>query len=415
MSETQTAAPKLPQIMPAGGQVTAVVPQSIEEIFRVSRGVVQSGLAPYALTGKTETEADVTRATSAVAIVIMAGAELGLPPMVALRSFTAINGRPALYGDGLINVVRRSKMAKRINVGFTPTEGPDPYGEAATGFCEAERLDTGETKRVEFSVRQAKRAGLWQPDDMIWKDVWSGPKGNRTSKREQVPNDSPWYRYPERMLGWRAAGFCLRELFGDVLGGITDDWEAREISGMVDISPQQQAPTKPATLPEVPADEPQPTPPSDAKASGVGAGASGPAGTNVNNPARSGGDTADDFNNDDSGVTIEGEAKPTAFVPTGVIGEAEDKSLKDLTFTLDGCKSEAQIEEAFDAFNPQEVFAGNGVAIAKAFEIKAAAIHALATKQHADIEAAGQGNMFDLPEVPPDDDLPLATRLAGTP
>ena len=30
------------------------------------------------------------------------------------------------------------------------------------------------------------------------------------------------------MLAWRAAGWCLRELFGDVLGGIRDEFEAQE-------------------------------------------------------------------------------------------------------------------------------------------------------------------------------------------
>lgn len=222
-------------IMPAGGQVVAVVPQSVEEIFRVAKGVVQSGLAPYALTGKVDNADQMNKAISAVATTIMSGAELGLPPMVSLRSFTVINGRPALYGDGLINVIRRSKMAKRLDVGFIPGKDAE-LGDDGRGYCEAERADTGEVKRVEFSIRQARRAGLWQDEAMVERDVWGEQRGQKV--RKMVPNDSPWFRYPERMLGWRAAGFCLRELFGDVLGGITDDWEAREIAGpMLDVTP----------------------------------------------------------------------------------------------------------------------------------------------------------------------------------
>lgn len=269
------------QVMRVGGEVTAVVPQSVEEIFRVSKGVVQSGLAPSALTGKMKSDADTQKAVSAVAIVIMAGAELGLPPMVSLRSFTAINGRPALYGDGLINVVRRSGRAKTLTVNYTRGRDfrlfvragmiPEPENdqeaaelkadflswaieERTGGFCDAARTDTGEAKVVIFTVAQAMRAGLWQNDAEVMKDVWEGEYPNSKKARKLMPNDSPWYRYPERMLGWRAAGFCLRDLFGDALGGITDDWEAREIEGMVDISPQQVGRPSP---PPVPEDEPE--------------------------------------------------------------------------------------------------------------------------------------------------------------
>lgn len=247
MTDIDQTRPQLPQVMPAGGQVTAVVPQSIEEIFRVSKGIVQSGLAPYALTGKLDTDAALTKAVSAVAVTIMAGAELGLPPMVALRSFTVINGRPALYGDGLINVIRRSKTAKKLEVGFVPGAS-DELGDDAKGYCFAIRADTGEEKRVEFTVRQAKRAGLWQTEAVVEK--WN----KYEKKKEKGPNDSPWYRYPERMLGWRAAGFCLRELFGDVLGGITDDWEQREISAEPrDITPpsRRELPPEPPAEAEV--------------------------------------------------------------------------------------------------------------------------------------------------------------------
>src|SRR5690606_26193572 len=92
---------RTPALM-AGAQVEAIIPRSIEEIWRVSNMVVRAGLAPQALVGKKTGD----EAVSAVAIAVMAGAELGLPPMVSLRSFTVIGGRPSLYGDGIINVVR---------------------------------------------------------------------------------------------------------------------------------------------------------------------------------------------------------------------------------------------------------------------------------------------------------------------
>lgn len=193
------------------GNVTAIIPQSIEDVFRVAKGVYMAGLAPSALVDKKSGDA----AVAAVAVAIMSGAELGLKPMVALRSFTVINGRPALYGDGLINVIRQSGRAEYLRTGCHVRDGK------LVGWCEAKRSDTGEDKRVEFSQEDAVRAGLWSDQPVIKKNGQNGPY--------EKPNDSPWFRYPQRMLAWRAAGWCLRELFGDVLGGIRDEFEAQEV------------------------------------------------------------------------------------------------------------------------------------------------------------------------------------------
>lgn len=111
--------------------------------------------------------------------------------------------------------------------------------------------------------------------------------------------------------------------------------------------------------------------------------------------------SAADYNEDESGVTIDASAKPIAFVPTGAIGPKEQEYLDDLTEALEGATTEAEIEEAFDHGDPQTELAGNDTAIAKAFEIKDKAITALATKQHADLEAAGQTSFFGDAGGPP--------------
>lgn len=238
-----------------GGQVIAIVPQTFEETMRVSRAVVASGLAPSALIGKLTGD----EAAAAVAVAIMSGAELGLKPMVSLRSFTVINGKPALYGDGLINVVRMSGKVAYLRTGCDETNGK------LVGFCEAKRLDTGEEKRVEFSQDDAIRARLWDERPTVKKQVW---ENGQKVWRDNVPNDAPWYRFPKRMLAWRAAGYCLRELFGDVLGGIRDEFEAREIAdaeSMRDITlsaeeskPILPKPPKPPSPPAAKAVEAQP-------------------------------------------------------------------------------------------------------------------------------------------------------------
>lgn len=228
-----------------GGQVIAIVPQTFEETMRVSRAVVASGLAPSALIGKLTGD----DAAAAVAVAIMSGAELGLKPMVSLRSFTVINGKPALYGDGLINVVRMSGKVAYLRTGCDETNGK------LVGFCEAKRLDTGEEKRVEFSQDDAIRARLWDERPTIRKQVWDYESKQKVWK-DNLPNDAPWYRFPKRMLAWRAAGYCLRELFGDVLGGIRDEFEAREIAdaeNMRDVTPVTESRPTPPKPPKPPA------------------------------------------------------------------------------------------------------------------------------------------------------------------
>lgn len=236
----------LPRQLSGGGHVMAIVPQTFEETFRVAKAVYMGGLAPSALIGKLEGDA----AISAVTVAIMSGAELGLQPMVALRSFTVISGKPALYGDGLINVVRQSGRVAYLRTGCDERDGQ------MIGWCEAKRNDTGEDKRVEFSQGDAERAGLWQSSPVRRAQVW---RNNSKVWVDDAPNDSPWFRYPKRMLAWRAAGYCLRELFGDVLGGIRDEFEAREIAeadDMRDVTPPAAlSPPSPPSPPPVPTAE----------------------------------------------------------------------------------------------------------------------------------------------------------------
>lgn len=198
-------------VSPRSAHIGAVIPTSIEEMWRVSKMVVLAGIAPAALVK----EKDENAATSAVCVAIMSGAELGLPPMVALRSFTVINGKPALYGDGLINVIRRSGKAEYITTGYDAERG--------VGWCEAKRRDTGEEKRVEFSLKDALRAGLYVDSPTI-------RRKSRDGGFYEAQNDAPWYRYPQRMAPWRAAGYCLRDLFADVLGGMPSEDEVIEIT-----------------------------------------------------------------------------------------------------------------------------------------------------------------------------------------
>lgn len=117
-------------------------------------------------------------------IAIQWGAELGLKPLQAMQNLAIINGRPSLWGDAVIALVRASPLCEWV------IENDD--GNAAT--CRVKRRGEPEQSRT-FSMDDAHTAGL------------KGKSG-------------PWTQYPKRMRQMRARAFALRDVFPDVLRGL---------------------------------------------------------------------------------------------------------------------------------------------------------------------------------------------------
>jgi hypothetical protein len=138
-----------------------------------------------------------------VLIALQMGAEIGLPPMQALKNIAVINGRPTIWGDALLAIAYSKGLIDDINETITGD------GDQRTATCTIQRRgNTTPTTRT-FSVTNAKTAGLW------------GKSG-------------PWTQYPDRMLQMRARGFALRDAVPDALGGFTLAEEAQDI---IDITP----------------------------------------------------------------------------------------------------------------------------------------------------------------------------------
>src|SRR5690554_896529 len=123
-------------------------------------------------------------------IILTAGAELGFGPTWALKNVASFNGQAMVHSDGPVSLVLRSGLMEWQQSGYTGTAGKDDY----TAWFEVKRKGITESVRREFSVGDAKAAGLW--GKAIWKS------------------------YPTRMLMMRARAYALRDLFADVLGGI---------------------------------------------------------------------------------------------------------------------------------------------------------------------------------------------------
>ena len=175
-----------------GNKISLLEPKSLTEAMEFSKTLSQSGLVPDAYRGK----------PANVLVAIQWGYEIGLPPMQALTNINVINGRPSLWGDGLIAVVKMH---------------PNYYGmkewlEGDTAYCSVKRKvhDTVEETIREFSIEDAKRSGLL--------------------------NRPTWKSYPKRMLQMRARGFAIRDAFPDAIKGMITTEEAQDFPETVKVA-----------------------------------------------------------------------------------------------------------------------------------------------------------------------------------
>lgn len=185
-------------------QAFSLSPRNFDEAWRMADILAKSELVPKDFRGKPEN----------CLVAIQWGNEIGLGALQAIQNIAVINGRPALWGDAVIALVRASPMCEWV------IESDD--GKAAT--CRVKRRGEPEQQRT-FSMDDARAAGL-------------------------IGKQGPWTQYPKRMRQMRARGFALRDVFPDVLRGLPVaeeimDPPAERYMGPVEIV-QPVAPTHPA-------------------------------------------------------------------------------------------------------------------------------------------------------------------------
>lgn len=198
-----------------------LAPQNMNEAMEFSKMIASSGLVPQQYKNKPQD----------VLVAVQWGYELGLQPLQALQNIAVINGKPSVYGDAALALVKNDSRCAGVH------EYIDGDGDNRIAYCTAKRRygdDIEETTRT-FSVDDAKRAGLW------------GRKG-------------PWTQYPDRMLMMRARGFTLRDAFPDALKGVITAEEAQDYpsKGKSTQTAIQEAPANP--LDQLPKPEPKPGP-----------------------------------------------------------------------------------------------------------------------------------------------------------
>ena len=169
----------------------------LDGLWRFSQYVARSGLAPKGI-----------QTNEAIFVAVQMGLEVGLTPMAALQNIAVINGRPSIWGDAQLAVVRGTGQLEGFEEWYEQDgkrlpRNPATYPDSTTAVCRIKRRGYPAAE-VGFSVADAKLGKLWG-------------------------KDGPWTQYPFRMLKSRARAFALRDMFGDALKGILTAEEAGDL------------------------------------------------------------------------------------------------------------------------------------------------------------------------------------------
>lgn len=201
VSETRLHAVKTP--LRTGARIAPIVPRTYEEAWRIATHYVKTGMAPRDM-----------KTPERVMIALMAGMEIGLPPIAALNNIAIINNRPRIWGAAV--------PALAINTGQLAAwdETVEGEGETMVARCLVARRVTPDLvlrKETTFSVADARLAGLWDERQTVERWIKNWDTGSKEKKT--VPNDAPWHRYPKRMMQMRARQ-VFTDLFSDAFCGL---------------------------------------------------------------------------------------------------------------------------------------------------------------------------------------------------
>lgn len=174
--------------------------QSIEKLMEYAKLYLKSGLAPDHFHGKPE----------AVVIAVQQGLSIGMTTSQALQQIVVIKGTATIKGDGAKALIMGSGLCGSWIEKETGSIETDDFTVEITST----RKDNNSTISKSFSIADAKRAGLWVSEEAV--------------KRDSRKGSSAWYKFPKRMIAYRALGFLARDLYPDVMQGTVTYEEAQD-------------------------------------------------------------------------------------------------------------------------------------------------------------------------------------------
>lgn len=168
----------------------ALVLTTIDETYRMAKGLIMSGLLPKSI--KT--------AEQAFAIITL-GAELGFAAWQSMNSIDVIQGKPTLKPQAMLALIHRSGLAEMVKI---PNVDEIAKANAAT-------------------VTMTRKGGMTHTETFTWamaelmETTEYVDNQKRTIPMAQKYN---WRTMPEIMMKWRAVSACARVVFPDVIMGM---------------------------------------------------------------------------------------------------------------------------------------------------------------------------------------------------
>lgn len=167
--------------------------ENFDKAWEIASKIANSEMVPDSLRSKSSNQ---NKTTANVFLVLHSGMKLGFDALQALQSIAIIQGRPVLWGDGLLSLVQNHPSYIRHEETHNET----------SATCTVYRKGH-EPHSVTFTLDDAKKAGL-------------------------LSKNGVWEKYPKRMLQMRARAFAIRDKFSDALKGLS---VAEEVSDSIPL------------------------------------------------------------------------------------------------------------------------------------------------------------------------------------
>lgn len=159
-------------------QITSFLqPSTLDQALSIAEALSRSTFIPKCYQGN----------PSNILVAMQMGSEIGLGPLQSLQSICVINNQPSLFGDALMALVQGSALCEWFCDGFDE--------ESQCGWARTKRRCRQKTEQ-KFTMDMARRAGLTE-------------------------KSGPWKQYPERMCKLKARNWLCRDVYPDVLRGLS--------------------------------------------------------------------------------------------------------------------------------------------------------------------------------------------------
>lgn len=185
---TTAAVAKVPTAR-KGPSPIALTTEYVESLKVYSELLFKGGLTPKGVSRPEQ-----------LAARIAVGRDLGITDTQAIANIMIVGGRPSVWGDLGMAMIRASGLLEDIEETYEGEPGTEGY----TAVCRVKRKGAARDRIARFSIADAIKAKLWD-------------------------KPGPWQEYSDRQMMWRARGFATRDEFQDVLCGLIFTEEAEDI------------------------------------------------------------------------------------------------------------------------------------------------------------------------------------------